>query len=250
MNSEFLQKAPLKEVLLELHWDLEFVSEQGIEVDRDFERAVFNFSQACQQNYNIVSILKPDNIPPAAFAHRVTHRFHKVKGQHPLYQLGPGVFTINDNNKNYKWADFRQMVEFGIQCLQASYDRSLVLSKVEIRYIDRMSPYVLGNPDKFSFMQEHLQVNPTPFPFVDGEMVQIQISQRFVANEQTALTLIVTTGMDPSSKEDVVEWHTFVTNTKRLSWDSLLEWIDSAHILCSNSFKNMISKDLYEYFSN
>jgi uncharacterized protein (TIGR04255 family) len=249
MNKEFLPNAPLKEVLFEIHWDLEYISEEKILFDKGFDRAILNFTSACQQDFKDVTILKPENIPPTAFINRVTHRFFKTKGQHPLYQLGPGVFTVNDNNKNYIWKDFLEMIKNGVSCLRSSYEKDLILSKVQLRYIDRVSPYIFGKSDKFDFLREHLQINAETYPFVDGELNNIQFTKNFTIDDESALNLIISTGVDRNTKEDVVEWHTFVSNKKRLSWEELLDWVQKAHDICSSTFKSMISNELYEYFS-
>lgn len=249
MNKEFLPNAPLKEVLFEIHWDLEYISEEKILFDKGFEKAVLNFTNACQQDFKEVSILKPENIPPIAFINRVTHRFFKTKDQHPLYQLGPGVFTVNDNNKNYIWNDFIEMVDNGVTCLKSSYEKELVLSKIQLRYIDSVSPYVLGNNDKFDFLKKHLQINAETYPFVEGELNDIQFTKSFSIDDERTLNLVVSTGVDRGTKEDVIEWHTFISNKKRLSWEELIGWAQKSHKICSNTFKNMVSDELYEYFS-
>ncbi|QQS28035.1 MAG: TIGR04255 family protein [Sphingobacteriales bacterium] len=249
MNKIFLPNAPLKEVLFEIHWDLEYIPEEKILFDKGFERAILNFTSACQQDFKEVSILKPENIPPTAFINRVTHRFFKKKGQHPLYQLGPGVFTVNDNNKNYIWSDFLDMVINGISCLRSSYEKELIPSNIQLRYIDRVSPYIFGGNDKFDFLREHLQVNAQTYPFVQEELNDIQFTNNFSIDNDSALSLIVQTGVDKDSKEDVIEWHTFVSNKKRLSWEELIDWVQKAHETCSNTFKNMVSYELYEHFS-
>ncbi len=249
MNNGFLPNAPLKEVLFELHWDLEYISEEKILFDKGFEKAVLNFTNACQQNFKEIAILKPENIPPIAFINRVTHRFFKIKGKHPLYQLGPGVFTVNDDNKNYIWKDFIEMVDNGINCLRSSYEKELVPSKVQLRYIDSVSPYVLGNSDKFEFLKKHLQINVETYSFVKGKLNDVQFTNSFSIDDERTLNLIVSTGIDKKTKEDVIEWHTFISNKKRLSWEELIEWAQKSHEICSSTFKNMVSDELYEYFS-
>ncbi len=249
MNKEFLPNAPLKEVLFEIHWDLEYISEEKILFDKGFEKAVLNFTNACQQDFKEVAILKPENIPPIAFINRVTHRFFKTKGEHPLYQLGPGVFTVNDNNKNYVWKDFIAMVDNGINCLRSSYEKELVPSKIQLRYIDGVSPYILGNDNKFEFLKEHLQINAETYPFVKGALNDIQFTKSFSIDDERTLNLIVSTGVDRDTKTDVVEWHTFISNKKRLSWEEMIEWAHKSHEICSSTFKNMVSNELYEYFS-
>lgn len=61
--------------------------------------------------------------------------------------------------------------------------------------------------------------------------------------------MIVSTGVDPMTKKDVIDWHTFVTNKKRLSWEDIESWADKAHDICSNTFIKMVSDELYEHFS-
>lgn len=133
MKKDYLPKAPLKEVLFEIHWDLESLTDEKISFDIGFEKAVMKFARSCEDNFREISILKPEYIPPIAYINRVTHRFYKVMGEHPLYQMGPGVFTINDNNKNYKWSDFTGMCKHGLNCLRNSYDKELSISQVQLR---------------------------------------------------------------------------------------------------------------------
>jgi len=250
MDKKILINAPLKEVLVEIHWDLDFNTDEKILIDKGFDEAAMNFTNACQQEFKEVELLKPSNIPPSAFIHRVTHRFFKVRNQHPLYQLGPGVFTINDNNKNYVWSEFRQMIEQGISCLISSYQKELVPAKIELRYIDSVSPYCLQNESKFIFIEEHLGLIIDKKGFLTEKLDNIDVVRRYNMSETTQLNLNLMTGIDNNSTEEIVEWHTYINNKKRLSWDEIMPWIDNAHDLCSDFFKQMVSKKLYEYFSS
>jgi uncharacterized protein (TIGR04255 family) len=249
MRKKTLSKAPLKEVLLEIHWDLDFNADEKILIDKGFDEAALNFTNACQQEFKEVELLKPSSIPPSAFIHRVTHRFFKIRNQHPLYQLGPGVFTINDNNKNYEWTEFRKMIENGISCLNASYEKELVPSKIELRYIDSVSPYCLNNESKFDFIEEHLGLIIDQKGIWAERLDKIDTVRRYNLDNTFELNLNLMTGVENHSKEDIVEWHTYVNNKKRLSWEEVLPWIENAHEICSDFFKGMVSAKLYEYFS-
>lgn len=249
MRKDFLPNAPLKEVLLEIHWDLEYLGEEKILFDKGFEKAVLNFTNSCQQDFKEIDILKPENIPPIAFINRVTHRFYKTKGNHPLYQLGPGVFTVNDNNKNYVWKNFVLMITDGLNCLRSSYEKELIPSRVQLRYIDSVSPYILGETNKFDFLKKHLHISIDDSSFVSGELEDIHLTKSFIIDDSKKLTQTITTGIDKSTREDVIEWHTFISNRKRLSWEGLLDWLEESHSTCSETFKNMISDELYKHFS-
>ena len=245
-----LKNAPLKEVIFEIHWDLDVMPEQNMSVDTGFETAVLNFRNACQQDFKIVELLTPPMIPAVVFNNKVTHRFFKEKDRYPLYQLGPGVFTVNDNNKNYSWTEFRTLILSGINCLQSSYEKKIVISKIELRYIDSVSINTFGTVNKFEFLKHHLQVNPEPYPFVDGELDSINFTKKFIIDEEIMLNIMVATAFDIKSNDEVAIWHTFINNRKRIHESNLETWIDKAHEIASSTFKKMISKQLYGYFNN
>ncbi len=244
-----LKNAPLKEVIFEIHWELDFIPQQKIYVDTGFEEAVMNFRNSCQRDFKEFELLAPPIIPSAFLSNRVTHRFFKEKGKHPIYQMGPGVFTVNDNNKNYSWDDFRELVSSGINCLKSSYRKELVPAKIELRYIDAVGCRIFGDISKFDFLRQNLNVNTESYSFVTGQLEDINFSKRFLISKDSYLNITVATGKDKNSNEDLIIWHTYVNNRERVTWDALEDWIKNAHMVCSETFKKMISSKLYEYFS-
>jgi uncharacterized protein (TIGR04255 family) len=248
-NSLLLKNAPLKEVIFELRWELDFIPLQKTFVDSGFQEAVINFQNAIHKDFKEFQILYPGDLVLNPSNQKVTHRFYKEKGQHPLYQIGPGVFTVNDNNKNYSWSDFKSLILLGTHYLKESYNKELVPSNVELRYIDAVDWTIFGDSNKFNFLKEHLNINAEPYSFVDGELVDISFSKRFVADENAYLNITVATGKDKNSNEELVVWHTYYNNKERIAWSNLENWIEQAHDGCSKTFKKMVNKTLYEYFS-
>ncbi|MFN8306537.1 MAG: TIGR04255 family protein [Ferruginibacter sp.] len=244
---QILSNAPLKEVIFELHWDLEYIPEEAIQIDKGFEEAAMNFRSSCQQGFKFVEILKPASIPHTAFNNRVTHRFFKEKGKHPLYQFGPGVFTINDNNKNYRWNEFYNMVINGVNCLKNSYSTTLVLNKVELRYVDAVQANILGEMDKFDFLRNHLHVNAQGYDFVDGQLEDINFAKRFSIDDKY-LNIMIATGVDRQTRETSVMWHTYINNRKRVEWENIPNWLEEAHRMASKTFRKMFSDELYNKF--
>lgn len=113
-----LNNAPLKEVIFELQWELDFVPQQKMYIDNGFEEAVMNFRNAKQEDFKYFRLLVPNIIPTTFFNNKVTHRFFREKDKHPLYQIGPGVIIVNDNNKNYSWNDLRNLILHGYRLLK------------------------------------------------------------------------------------------------------------------------------------
>jgi len=244
-----LKNAPLKEVIFELHWELDFIPEQKAHTDLGFDEAVLNFKSASQQDFKYFKLIAPSAIPAQFLINRVTHRFFNEKDKHPLFQLGPGVFTVNDNNKNYTWNEFENLILKGTEYLKNSYEKDLIISKLELRYIDAVNCNVLGEKKKIDFVRENFHVNPDPYPFVNGDLIDINFSKRFLIENDSYLNITVATGRDESNNEDLIIWHTYINNKERVTWSDLPQWIKAAHSVCSDTFKKMISNKLYEYFS-
>lgn len=249
-SSSLLINAPLKEVIFEIHWELDFIPQQKIYVDNGFDEAVINFKVSCQSDeFKEFQLLFPPVIPSSVLINRVTHRFFKKNGKHPLYQMGPGVFTVNDNNKNYSWSEFKSLILKGTSLLNKSFKKDLVISKIELRYIDSVNCSVLGESNKFDFLRKNLNVNAESYHFVNGELIDINFSKRFLIKKDSYLNITVATGKDKSNGEDLIIWHTFINNKDRVHWENLEDWLDNAHESCSDTFKKMINKNLYEYFN-
>lgn len=250
-KGNLLKNAPLKEVIFELRWELDLIPQQQVFVDEGFDEAVMNFRNSTRNQFNEFERLAPAVIPLSLFNHKVTHRFYKEKSSmHPLYQLGPGIFTVNDNNKNYCWEDFKDLVLLGIQTLKSSYKKEIVPSKIELRYIDAVNWKIFGDTDKFIFLKNNLNINAETYSFVTGgQLIDINFSKRFLIDKDVYLNIVIATGRDKNLNEELVVSHTFINNKERISWNRVEEWLEQAHKICSDTFHKMVNPQLHEYFS-
>ena len=246
-TSNKLIRAPLKEVMLELHWELDFIESESIYVDKGFERALLTFAKKCGEEFGDIVLLKPDVIPYIASNFQVTHRFHKGENDHPVFQIGPGVFTINDSNKNYSWIDFFELCKRGISFLNSSFDKELIISDIHLRYLDRVDSNIFGRTDSIDFVKEHLNITIALPEFIAGnnEDIEWKVSSRL--NDHDVLSLFLRLFSDSKSGKKQVDWLTSYSG-ESIQWDEIAEWLNRAHEHCSNTFRNMISSKLYEYF--
>lgn len=100
-HREKLSKAPLQEVVFEIHWKLDFLAEQGLYNDPGFAFASGRFSELAVREYSKYISLKPPTIPEQLFAFKAVHQFWKEDNTYPVMQLGLGLFTVNDTDLNY-----------------------------------------------------------------------------------------------------------------------------------------------------
>lgn len=108
---EKLPKAPLREVIFELRWGLGYDPSSKQELDLGFDMAQGQFKHLVEQEFPFHRRLTPQNFPLSLFSHKVVHQFWEAENTYPLLQLGPGLFSQNDTEKNYVW-DFRPALPF------------------------------------------------------------------------------------------------------------------------------------------
>lgn len=97
----------------------------------------------------------------------------------------------------------------------------MVPSKLELRYIDAVAWNVFGDSDKFDFLRQNLHVNAESYPFVKGEMTDINFTKRFTVNTHSYLNITIATGKDSNSNEDLIVWLTAIVSKERISWTAL-----------------------------
>ncbi len=241
-----LPNAPLQEVIFELRWKLDFDPETQNKSDKEFQFAFARFSNFASANFKHNVMLQPSSLPENAFNHRPVYQFWTNKNEYPVYQLGPGVFTVNETDTNYKWAYFQVLILQGIEWLKNSYSRKLDFSFVELRYIDTIK--IPGDTDLQQFMAEHLNITINN-PVIESGVTDIQLHQRFKIDKENNLSLLITNGIQNNNQSKIIILQTAYNKTVRILLDDLTSWIDAAHAKCSSLFKQMISKDLYEQFS-
>ena len=98
---------PLIEVIFELRWSLEdsdaFSRSQFL-----FEDLYSTFSKEYPFRENILDIT---TIPLPILNGQPVRRFRKAENSYPLLQVGPGILTLNSDNRNYIWEDFKKNAE-------------------------------------------------------------------------------------------------------------------------------------------
>lgn len=243
-----LPNAPLQEVIFELRWKLDFDPESQSRADKNFPFAFANFSALSTDKLKHKIILKSSVIPDILFVNRPIYQFWAAENQYPVFQLGPGVFTVNETEKNYEWKNFRALILQGVDWLNRSYSNKLDFSIVELRYIDALEVGDDNQKHLIKFIADNLQIeisNKT----IDAKLNDIQLHQRFKIDDENYLSLLIANGIKNINQSKAIILQTSFNKTSNISVENLISWIDIAHDTCSSLFKKMISKNLYEQFS-
>lgn len=149
------ENAPLQEVIVEIHWELESLSvAPGAAIDRFWKELSSKIAVNMQKNgFNITESLVPEQVPIELFAHQVVKRFRKAENEWPVYQIGPGVFTINTTPPYNGWKNFNLIIKNGVSYLLKSYPDSkkhLKFERISVRYLNFFAKdHGVENPAKF-----------------------------------------------------------------------------------------------------
>jgi len=243
-----LLSAPLQEVIFELRWKLNFDPQSQVYVDKEFQFAFANFSGLSANKLKHKVLLKSSAVPDFLFVNRPVYQFWAGENQYPVFQLGPGVFTVNETDKNYEWKHFRELILEGIEWLKKSYSGMLDLSMAELRYIDAIEVTDDNQKDLSKFIVNNLKIEINN-QIIDHRLTDIQLHQRFKIDNENSLSLLVTNGLKNNNQAKAIILQTSYNKTTNITFENLTVWIDVAHNTCSSLFKQMISKNLYEQFS-
>lgn len=237
-----LPKAPLLEVIYELRWDIK--NEQDLV---KFQYLHGDLYSAQKTNYPSRELLTPTDMPMALMINNPVYRF-KSNESYPLFQLGPGVLSLNTTDATYFWEDYYE----GCRNLTASF----------------FDVYQLTNDEKFR--PNLIYLDFYKFDFINNDVItfindnlNIVLSQNFyktIKNPSTIslafnyttdlgkLDILLNAGLNGSNETGLVIRTQLNGPAVAPSTDEIMSWLDKAHTFCSNLFKEMTKGDLYETF--
>lgn len=244
-----LPHAPLQEVVFELHWKLETDSQSGLLFDKQFVFARGIFQNLVKDTYPILEPLTPGNVPEMLFSTKPILRFWSKDKTFPVVQLGHGILTVNDTDTNYFWDDFKHRIIDSLKWLHESYKEGLDFNYVELRYIDC---YALSDSESSNFpefLNENLNISiQNKIELPKSKLAGLKLTQKYKLDDNNYLNLTFNNGKRNSDESNVVIWQSSVYHQGDIADNSLEEWIDQSHDLCSNLFKNTVNAKLYEQF--
>lgn len=138
-----LSKAPLVEAIFELRWGAAQTIAGGQTLDFSPEETEYFIGQfhgvAKAKGYPIVERINAGF--PAQIPHVVSHRFRSAPNTWPCYQIGLGLFAVNQINDGYSWKTFKEAITAGLELLNDGHPsglESLPLIGVDLTYQDGM----------------------------------------------------------------------------------------------------------------
>lgn len=243
MRSAKLTNPPLKEAIFELFWDSP-LDPTGFPEDKEFEFALGKFDDKISKAFPVKKRKFP-SIPEYKVYGKPVYQFWKGNIEWPIIQLGPGVLTVNDTDKNYEWAAYRPNVIFAVNSLLNSYSTGLNFSKVTLKYIDSVDTD--AEIDFRQFIKNNLQTNLENNFKIPGQQMGLNVTQSFRSDDSNIIINIQNATNNITGKKAII-WMTTIERSGNLSSEEIFTWIDQAHAISSDLFVQMLNPDFHATF--
>lgn len=257
MTSKELKNKPLVEAILEVRWAL-CPQPPNLQGDPHYKILLARLFDRMIKEYPEHEQLPAANVPDIFVGHVVQHRFRVARNKWPLFQVGPGVLTVNSTD-DYTWSDFRRRILSVITELYNAHPKveDFKVTNLILRYIDAVHFDYLEN-NSFAFLRDMLKLSVS-FP-------SDLFSETGVADRPCRLTWH--TSFECDNPDGIVNLR-FASGQKNAApaivWEITLEssghdipsmptnfkgWIDAAHTVTDDWFFKLIAGELERRFSS
>ena len=236
-----LPKAPLIEVIFELRWTL-----SGKEL-QDAQYLHGDLYPKLKDKFPFREIVQ-SGIPVEFAMQLPTHRFRSDAGGYPLVQVGAGILTVNTTDPKYFWGEYENLILEVLENFYSvySFPPSKKVTTV-LQYIDFLK-FDFKNDDIIKFLDENLNLSVSQTFYKSDSGAK---NMTLVLHFENALGLLVFTlgsGKNSGGQDGIIIQTSITRNNSESDTGSIKDWLDEAHKLCSNMFKDMTRGKLYSTF--
>jgi uncharacterized protein (TIGR04255 family) len=241
-------KAPLVEAIFEFRWG---ETSPGNFAYAETDRTVFvpKFSSAAGIS-GFIEIESINSINSMPFPMQISHRFRKKPNVWPCYQIGLGIFTVNQVEGGYKWCEFRDSIEEGLKIFQSSdstrLDRVKDSAKLRLLYQDLIFPGDSLNINELLSERLGVEVNfpkrflsSNNFGEVEGLSLNFAVKTKIPDGKVIISLNHVLANHEPAYLiETIVE--SSVRSLESNDIDNIMSWVEQSHNIQKHSYKNLI----------
>jgi uncharacterized protein (TIGR04255 family) len=246
-----LPNAPLIEVIFELSWKVETSDER-----ERFQFLLGDMYTKLKDKYPVRESLVDYPVAGVgvlidSFNNRPLYRFRVEKDSHPLYQLGPGLLSVNTTGEVYTWENFEQEILHVFKEFRKSYGSPPIPAfDIALKFMD-FYEFDFENNNAYDFLKKYLHLQ------IEHSMQSEKHYPSYVyfsaghQEEEGSFTFTINRGLLRYKKEGIlVETCLAKKKMEHIDGDEVPLWIKGAHNYLSNVFKKMTAGEMYASFLN
>lgn len=187
----------------------------------------------------------------------VTHRFRELDNAWPCFQVGLGIFTVNQTKDGYSWLQFKKSIESGLDMFEQADSEKL--GKISnslsmfLTYQDAFFPANGVSTEKY--LKDHFNINADlPNDFLNNSnidrnksSVDINIKIEVIEPKGSISIKIVNAIINdqPGLLMETVVHSKMAEISSKCDKESILNWVERAHHLQKHSFEKIIQPRAY-----
>lgn len=236
-----LPNAPLVEVVTELRWQIT-KKEELTEIQYLYGDLYNELKEKYPYRENII----PVDIPMEMTLSQPVHRFRSKAGGYPLIQIGPGILTLNTIDEIYEWSTFFEEAKMVLEKFMKIYELPDKMVVPGIMYID-FFPFNFEESDLLDYINGNFKVRLTQ-SFLKTEKPPVDFNMGFAYNIELGQLRVNFQKGKVNSKDGIILQTRINGQSLLAKEETLFKWLNDAHKLTSDLFKQLTSGELYESF--
>lgn len=238
-----LPKAPLLEVILELTWQSNSEAEL-----KKFQLMAGALCSKLSERYGTPQFLLPDpNMPIVLALGKPVYRCHRKDNPSQMFQVGPGLLSVNLVGNQYDWDSFLPEVMEVVKALNSEYDFNAQQGLgVNLKYVDFFPYDFITRNDITQFINEnfHIQIQADFFDNIKELGFRVGF-----ATKAGIFRMVINSAQIAKTKKLGIIIESQLNNMVPVNdHERFKEVICNSHDYLSDFFKKMTAGKLYESF--
>jgi uncharacterized protein (TIGR04255 family) len=256
--AERFENAPLVELIAELRWMAGAIAPQGqpqpatiIFAPNQNEAFFMRFgSKIGAIGYGLIDRIVPAGFPPMPF--QATYRFRKNPPEEgtTIYQIGNGVFSANITPPYHSWAQFRPVVQTGVEILIETRDppeAATPFATATLRYVNAFGSKFTEGRSIADFARDVLGFTIDPPPVVRAEIasgvpIRHTLQMLIPLSSGQQMSLILAEGIVNNEQSVIMDISVIAQQPIVVAKDNVMEAFDKAHDIVHRVFVGSTEK--------
>ena len=238
-----LPKAPLFEVILELTWQSNSEAEL-----KKFQLMAGALCSKLSERYGTPQFLLPDpNMPIVLALGKPVYRCHRKDNPSQMFQVGPGLLSVNLVGNQYDWDSFLPEVMEVVKALNSEYDFNAQQGLgVNLKYVDFFPYDFTTRNDITQFINENFHIQIQADFFDDIKELGFRVG---FATKAGIFRMVINSAQIAKTKKLGIIIESQLNNMVPVNdHERFKEVICNSHDYLSDFFKKMTAGKLYESF--
>jgi len=248
---------PLIEAIFQLYWGEVTPGQFSYTQEEQTLFAGKISASASEQGYPVTQSIQQNS--PMLMPMQVTHRFRKKNNTWPCYQVGLGIFTVNQISDGYEWASFKDSIKTGLNIFEQAEPGKLaaVSNTLSILLIYQDAFYPEPNISIEEYLRDNFQINAgLPDSFlkhndINRNKSDVDINIKIELNNPKGMVSIKIANVIINDQpgllmETIVQSKIIGDLGGKTDTNSILSWVENAHNIQKHSFETLIKSGAYQ----